>query len=292
MGRTQQVLLEGVTSSTAPVKSGVPQWSVIGSLLFLLFINDLPDAVSEGSVVWLFADDCNLYRDIKSAANTIQLQEDLNNLQKWEADWLMEFHPKKSQVPYITNKRKVITHPYIIHGHTLDVVDSAKYLGSISIRAWNGTITLTRLQKKVNNTLAFLRRNFHPCQRNTKAFCYTTLELPLTEYSSVIWDPYTAENIRKLEMVQRWATRLVYSNYQTTSIVSAMLSHLNWVSLQERRAKAKAVMMYRVVNKQIDIPSQILVPTISPRGNNISYLVPYARTLTYQKSFFPDGIRI
>ena len=261
-------------------------------LLFLLFINDLPDAVSEGSAVRLFADDCALYRDIKSAADAIQLQEDLNNLQKWEADWLMEFHPKKCQVLNITNKRKVITHPYSIHGHTLDVVDSAKYLGVHIHKSLKWNHHIDQVAKKANSTLAFLRRNFHQCPRNTKALCYTTLVRPLTEYSSVIWDPYTAENIRKLEMVQRRAARLVYSNYQTTSSVSAMLSHLNWMPLQERRAQAKAVMMYRVVNQQIDIPSQILVPTISPRGNNISYLVPYARTLTYQKSFFPDGIRI
>ena len=64
------------------------------------------------------------------------------------------------------------------------------------------------------------------------------------------------------------------------------------MSLQERKAQAKAVMMYRIVNQQINILSQILVPTISPRGNNISYLVPYARNLTYHKSFFLDGIRI
>ena len=291
-GRTQQVLLEGVTSSTAPVQSGVPQGSVLGPLLFLLFINDLPDAVSEGSAVRLFADDCALYRDIKSAADAIQLQEDLNNLQKWEADWLMEFHPKKCQVLNITNKRNVITHPYSIHGHTLDVVDSTKYLGVHIHKSLKWNHHIDQVAKKANNTLAFLRRNFHQCPRNTKALCYTTLVRPLTEYSSVIWDPYTAENIRKLEMVQRRAARMVYSNYQTTSSVSAMLNHLNWMSLQERRAQAKAVMMYRVVNQQIDIPSQILVPTISPRGNNISYLVPYARTLTYQKSFFPDGIRI
>jgi hypothetical protein len=72
-----------------------------------------------------------------------------------------------------------------------------------------------------------------------------------------------------------------------------MLAHLNWTTLQERRAHAKAVMMYRVVNQMIYIPSSpILVPTNSLRGNNISFIVPYARTLTYQKSFFPDGIRI
>jgi hypothetical protein len=71
-----------------------------------------------------------------------------------------------------------------------------------------------------------------------------------------------------------------------------MLAHLNWTTLQERRGNAKAV-MYRVVNKLIDIPSSpILVPTNSLRGNNISFIVPYARTLIHQKSFFPDGICI
>jgi hypothetical protein len=86
---------------------------------------------------------------------------------------------------------------------------------------------------------------------------------------------------------------MVNFDYRTTSSVSAMLAHLNWTTLQERRAHAKAVMMYRVVNQLIDIPSSpILVPTNSLRGNNISFIVPYARTLTYQKSFFPDGIRI
>ena len=165
----------------------------------------------------------------------------------------MEFHPKKCQVLNITNKRKVITHPYSIHGHTLDVVDSAKYLGVHIHKSLKWNHHIDQVAKKANSTLAFRRRNFHQCPRNTKALCYTTLVRPLTEYSSVIWDPYTAENIRKLEMVQRRAARLVYSNYQTTSSVSAMLSHLNWMPLQERRAQAKAVMMYRVVNQQIDI---------------------------------------
>jgi hypothetical protein len=85
---------------------------------------------------------------------------------------------------------------------------------------------------------------------------------------------------------------MVYADYQATSSVSTMLNQLQWTTLQKRRAQAKAFMMYRVVNQLIDIPSQILVPNISPRGNNIAFLVPYARTLIYQKSFFPDGIRI
>ena len=168
----------------------------------------------------------------------------------------------------------MITHPYTIHGHTLDVVDSAKYLGVHIHKSLKWNHHIDQVAKKANNTLAFLRRNFHQCPRNTKALWYTTLVRPLTEYSSVIWDPYTAENIRKLKIVHRRAARLVYSNYQTTSSVSAMLSHLNWMSLQERLAQAKAVMMYRVVNQQIDIPSQILVPTISPRATTSATSYP------------------
>jgi hypothetical protein len=86
---------------------------------------------------------------------------------------------------------------------------------------------------------------------------------------------------------------MVNFDYPTTSSVSAMMAHQKWTTLQERRAHAKAVMMYRVGNQLIDIPSSpILVPMDSLRGNNISFVVPYARTLTYQKSLFPDGIRI
>ncbi|KAK3083817.1 hypothetical protein FSP39_003606 [Pinctada imbricata] len=292
-GRTQQVLLEGVKSSTAPVHSGVPQGSVLGPLLFLLFINDLPEAVSRGSVVRMFADDCALYHTIRSETDAIHLQEDLENLQIWERDWMMEFHPKKCQVLNITAKRKIIHHPYKIHGHTLEVVDSAKYLGIHIHRNLKWNHHIDQVSKKANNTLAFLRRSLHHCPRSTKIQCYQTLVRPLIEYASVVWDPHTNDNITKIEMVQRRAARMVNSDYRTTSSVTNMLNQLGWPTLQERRAHAKVIMLYRVVNHLIFIPSDnVLVPTISPRGNNSSFLVPYARTLTYQRSFFPDTIRI
>ena len=290
-GRTQQVLLDGTKSTTAPVESGVPQGSVLGPLLFLLYINDLPEAISAESTARLFADDCALYRNIKNEDDARCLQEDLVRLQKWEADWLMEFHPKKCQVLQITNKRKPIHYPYDIHNHKLDVVDSAKYLG-VTIQKnlkWNEHIN--QLTKKANSTTAFLRRNLHHCPSSTKSLCYLTLVRPLTEYASVVWDPFTTENINKLEMVQRRAARMVYSDYRTTSSVTTMLAQLQWNTLQERRAQHKAIMMYRIVNQLVDIPSQTLIPTISPRGNNITFLVPYARVLSYQRSFFPDAIR-
>lgn len=124
----QRVLVDGKSSSNAPVQSGVPQGSVLGPLMFLLFINDLPEYVHHSNVR-LFADDCVLYRNICTNTDTVKLQEQLNSLLQWETGWQMEFHPSKCQLLRVTNKRKPVTNSYNIRGHKLDVVDSAKYLG-------------------------------------------------------------------------------------------------------------------------------------------------------------------
>ena len=127
-GRSQQVVLEGKSSSSAPVLSGVQQGSVLGPVLFLIYINNLPEYVSN-STVRLFADDTLLYLTIHNSSDCIKLQEDLNNLERWELDWQMSFHPEKCEVIHITTKKKPIIHKYTLHGHTLSSVPKIKYLG-------------------------------------------------------------------------------------------------------------------------------------------------------------------
>ena len=85
--RTQQVTVEGATSDSVEVLSGVPQGTVLGPLLFLVFINDVPDCVQ--SKIRLFADDCILYRRIKNQNDCTILQDDLNSLAEWEKKWGM-----------------------------------------------------------------------------------------------------------------------------------------------------------------------------------------------------------
>ena len=100
---------------------------VLGPILFLIFINDLPEYVS--SSARLFADDCILYRKISSPDDHNILQDDLNSLQKWESDWLLQFNPDKCETLHVTNKHKPIIQPYFIHNKPLKVADSVKYLG-------------------------------------------------------------------------------------------------------------------------------------------------------------------
>ena len=98
--RTQQVLVEGQSSKKVSVVSGVPQGSVLGPVLFLIFINDLPDNINFRNR--LFADDCILYRQITSETDQRLLQEDLDRLDIWEKTWGMEFHPQKCSVMRIS----------------------------------------------------------------------------------------------------------------------------------------------------------------------------------------------
>ena len=112
-----------------PVTSGVPQGSVLGPLLFLLYINDLPKNIQ--SQVRLFSDDTAVYLTVSSHEDTKILQSDLDTLQEWESTWDMEFNQStcKCKLLHITRSRQPLLSQYTLHGQVLEAVDSAKYLG-------------------------------------------------------------------------------------------------------------------------------------------------------------------
>ena len=235
-----------------------------------------------------------LYRTIKSEADSTLLQQDLDSLQQWEDDWLMTFNPKKCQTLHVTNKRHPIIKPYSIHGQTLEKVETAKYLGVHLTQNLNWNHHINSVRKKAASTSAFLQRNFRSCPRHTKELCYKSLVRPVLEYACTVWDPFTQDNIRKLEMVQRRYARFIFNDHRRSSSVTTMLHQLQWPTLQERRAQFKVVMLYRVVHSLIDIPQVYTCPSAvtSNRGHSQKFLVPYARTIGYQRTFFPDTIRL
>ena len=126
--RTMRVVIDGETSSTAHVKSGVPQGTVLGPLLFLIYINDLPDQVSEGTTVRLFADDCLVYRQIHSISDQLILQRDLLALQSWALKWGMRFNPKKCNIMQVARSNP-LTKIYEMCDEALLCATDARYLG-------------------------------------------------------------------------------------------------------------------------------------------------------------------
>ena len=173
----------------------------LGPLLFLLYINDLPENIR--SQVSLFADDTAVYLTVTNQNDSRILQNDLNTLQKWERTWDMEFNPSKCQVLHIDRTRQLIHSQYTLHGEILESVDSARYLG-VSISkdlTWNTHIN--EIVTKANQTLGFVKRNVKTENQPVKELAYKTFVRPKVEYASTVWSPFTKKNID--QMVQRRA---------------------------------------------------------------------------------------
>ena len=245
--RRQCVLLEGIKSDSAPVTSGVPQGSVLGPSLFLFYINDIAEKIT--STVSLFADNTVAYLAVKGDKDASQLQQDLDKLGEWEKTWLMQFHPQKCEVLTISKKKNTHHHPYKLHGHVLKHVNEAKYLGVTisSDFAWNKHIS--NIVAKAGKNLAFLKRNLQSNSQSIKERAYKALVRPLLEYASPLWDPYTRENIKQLEMVQRRAARYVLNRYGNRSSVDQMLETLKWPSLETRRKIMRLCTFYKAIKK-------------------------------------------
>lgn len=252
--RKQRVVVDGETSGWEPVQSGVPQGSVIGPTMFLVFINDLPDCVS--SRIRLFADDTIIYREINSHNDCETLQDDLNQLGKWEQDWCMSFHPDKCNVLRVSRKRVTVQHSYTLHGHTLESVTETKYLGVTMSGNMTWTSHINAISAKASRSLGFIKRNLIIHNVQVKEQAYKALVRPTLEYACTVWDPHTKSATAKLEMVQRRAARYVLGRYHNTSSVSAMVDHLQWKSLQERRRNARLHMMYKMYNNLVDHEAQ------------------------------------
>jgi hypothetical protein len=185
--------------------------------------------------------------------------------------WQMTFHPEKCTITHISKKRNPIHTCYKLHGHTLESVPGNKYLvvHVSKYLSWNDHIQQT--SAKASRSVGFLRRNLSGCPQDVKAQAYTTLVRPVLEYASTVWDPYTLQQIYALERVQRQAARFVTVDYSSRDPGSAprMLQQLQWDTLEERRARSRSIMLYRILNNLVEVPLHQCIPinTTSTRGS-------------------------
>ena len=225
--RKQRVVVDGEAFTTVHVDSGVPQGTVLGPLMFLLFINDIGDDI--GSSIKLFADDCLLFRTISSIEDTTKLQRDLNTLHEWSNRWQMKFNAKKCYTMRIHRGKHPITHNYTMGGEELCAVSSQAYLGVEIHERLSWKPHIEAVVSKAGKTLGFLRRNLGKCHTNIKKQAYISLVRPQLEYASVKWDPHRQNQIDQLEKIQRRAVRFVCGNYQREASVTAMREDIHFV---------------------------------------------------------------
>jgi len=262
-----------------------------GSLLFLTFINDLPAAVS--SQTRLFADDCILYRPIRHFSDCETLQNDVDKLAQWEQQWRMQFHPSKCNSMSVTRSKTHFKYNYILKGHTLESIETAKYLGITisSIMTWNAHIN--NITSKAQKLLRFLRRNLQIKNEHTKSMAYKSLVRSNLEYCSTIWSPHTNKQKNEIEKVQRRAARYTNGRFHNTSSVTSMLDHLKWNSLETRRNIAKVTMLYTVTHNLVAINPDFYISSqtsITRHGHSLWYK-PFSTSTDYFKfSFFPHTV--
>ena len=284
--RKQRVVLDGEASSEVHVDSGVPQGTVLGPLMFLLYVNDIGEGVN--SEVKLFADDCLLYRTIESESDTKQLQEDLSKMTEWSKKWLMRFNAKKCHVMRLKRSRQNIVsiNNYNIDGSTLEEVEHHPYLGVELGNDLNQNHHIDQTTTKAIGILAFLRRNLNKCSKEVEEKAYTTLIRPNLEYGSSVWDPFRQYQIDAVEMVQRRAARFVTGQYNRYQSVTSMLQELKWTSLQQRQEQ-RLVNLYKCVNNinALQTPLYVVRPT---RGQNSNRFIPIScNNDSYKYSYFP-----
>ena len=251
------------------VVSGVPQGTVLGPLLFLLHINDLPSVVS--SKVRLFADDCLIYRNIKNKEDQMALQKDLNLLENWGNTWGMRFN-------------------YSLTGQLLEEVMDAKYLGVTLSNELEWSKHIATMTSKANSKLSFLRRNLKGCPEKLKQTAYFSLLHSFMEYGATVWDPYQKYNRDKIERVQRRAARFVTSRYSRYSSVSDVLG---WMPLSQRRQEARLILFYKIINGLAQVPFEgVLVEVYkgTRRKHNMKFRQIGHTTSQYGQSFFPKTI--
>ena len=213
--RMQQVIIGGEESGTMSVLSGVPQGSILGPLLFVIFINDMHEVISSDTQLALYADDTKIWREILCDNDQIMLQRDIDSLHKWSIENIMKFHPGKCKVLAVTNKRLNYDLPfyefsYCLDGIVLDYCETEKDLGVVINSKLNWTAHCHNLAIKANQRLGLVRRTCHftMCSAQRRAL-YLALVRSIFEHCSPIWAPQSLGNLNLFELVQRRAVKWI-----------------------------------------------------------------------------------
>ena len=241
------VVLNGCLSGWLPVTSGVPQGSVLGPILFLIYINDIDLAVNVTSVaLFKFADDTKGVKVIKDQISANELQQAINNLFAWSVEWQMLFNIDKCHILHMgkTNPK----YPYFMNGSQMKVVEEEKDLGVLIHHSGTPSSQVAKAAKKANSVLGQLLRALSYRDKVTYVKLYKEFVRPHLEYAVQSWCPWLQRDIDLLEDVQKRAVRAVSG---ITGSYEEKLIKLKLPALTARRKRGDMIQTFKIV-KQID----------------------------------------
>jgi hypothetical protein len=280
--RTQRVSINGILSSSTKVTSGVPQGSVLGPLLFIIFINDLPSGIL--SHFAFFADDFMTFFAIKSPEDHLILQNALRIIAGWCLRKRMPLNFEKCvSMTFSSGRRLPSIYDYSLGPSStpLKRVDSCYYLGVCLSSDLKWSKHMYSIVQKSNAVLNALRGPFRFCSPQTKEILYFALVRSLLEYATCVWDPYCNFFTALIEKVQRRAARFVLGRFERYDSVSDMLAELNWTPLSHRRKLNRLLCYHKIFSERNGWShlKDLLIPApFTGRGHPFKIFVDCNRT--------------
>ena len=246
--RRQRVRVKDGISSWRPVISGIPQGSILGPILFTLYVNDIPAQLQ--SIISMYADDTKLFSALLSENSTNNLKSDLILLQEWSEKFQMKFHPEKCHVMHIgnNNPRNEYTMTNGNQQHNLEKVSSEKDLGILLDDKLKFSDHINTKVNKANQILGCIKHTFKHINKDIFTMLYKTMVRPHLEYGSVIWSPHLKKDMDVIERVQRRATKLVpeirHLSYEDR------LRALDLPTLKFRRERSDIIETYNIMTQK------------------------------------------
>ena len=292
--RYQKVVLNGKSSHSAHVTSGVPQGSILGPLLFLIYINDISKvSLSEGSKLVLYADDMLLYHPISNNDDYSALQSDINSISNWTSSNGMSFNTTKCKCMTISRKRNPSSFSRLmLNGSWLEEVPMFKYLGVTLSSDLSWSPHIQGVCSKARKIVGLLYRRYSQ-HSNSQVLVklYTSLVRPHMEYAASVWDPHHVCDITRIEGVQKFALRMCCKQWDAG--YSDLLNMFDLPSLENRRLYLKLCQLFKIVHNLCHYPPGTVALRTTPSHATRSLMLqqPFTRTNSLFHSFVPESIR-
>lgn len=239
--RKQRVVINGKSSNWTDVTSGVPQGSVLGPILFLVYVNDIDEGLS--CIISKFADDTKIANTVLSNEQAEEMQINLNTLSNWAKTWQMSFNTDKCKVLHVgyRNEKK----KYSLNGSQLKSTDEENDLGVTITSNLKPSQQCSEVVKKANMLVGFIGRSIEYKSKSTIVTLYNSLVRPILEYCVQAWCPYYQKDIAKLERVQRRVTKMIPS--LRNKPYEERLKELDLFPLQHRRLRGDLIQVFKIM---------------------------------------------